>query len=331
LGGDVRFLDEILNKTGMPLPPGLTVITADEVARYLYEQMPERLSLHDDFPNIAPPFQFMAVECLLKGESRDGRGGRLMCKIDTRRIVWLSQNIEIRPGDNAAGAVAAYIKMLLLHRTCFDGERGIINTLRTVEQARPRWVCSVLVFDESCFDREPLGTGSPAGALVCVMPDGKILIDSDQRPIIIITTHPALKGTAIESEAGSFFYPYFLTLSFMHCKNIELHDVPNENSFVRRFTKWHGRPPVQYKELNIQPMQKVIRTAASEHKTDIRQAMHICRGHFKDYRQRGLFGKLKDVFWWDQSLRGSESEGVINKSYKVNLEKKKQEETGRDE
>jgi hypothetical protein len=64
-------------------------------------------------------------------------------------------------------------------------------------------------------------------------------------------------------------------------------------------------------------MRKVIRRTAEEHKVEMHQALHICRGHFKDYRQHGLFGKLKAIFWWDQALRGSEGDGVIQKTYKV--------------
>ena len=50
----------------------------------------------------------------------------------------------------------------------------------------------------------------------------------------------------------------------------------------------------------------------------LKQALHICRGHFKDYRDgRGLFGKHKGLYWWEQNVRGSIEQGVHIKDYRV--------------
>jgi hypothetical protein len=313
----MRFLDDLIAK-GIHIPPGTVVITADAVAKYLFEEMPEELSIHDDFPNIAPPFETIAVECLLRGQSRDGRSGRVLMKeIPARRMVWISQNIEVVPGMSAATVVASYIAMLVARQTHCENAQDLVTFLDDIERSQVRWVSAVHAFDEGGFDRHPFGRSAAACVLACITPEGSVLIDRNGRPVTIQTVHPAFAGTAMITEAMSYFYPYFLTLSFMHCKNVELRDIPNDQGFERRFTKWHGRPPVQYKDLNITPMQKVIRSAATEHKTGMHQALHICRGHFKDYRQRGLFGKIKGIFWWDQNLRGQESEGAIHKTYRV--------------
>ena len=46
--------------------------------------------------------------------------------------------------------------------------------------------------------------------------------------------------------------------------------------------------------------------------------MHICRGHFKDFREgTGLFGKLKGMYWWNQQLRGAPEFGVCDKDYQI--------------
>ena len=51
---------------------------------------------------------------------------------------------------------------------------------------------------------------------------------------------------------------------------------------------------------------------------DIGQSpLHICRGHFKDYRESGLFGKVKGIFWWDQYVRGDLENGAVVKDYNV--------------
>jgi hypothetical protein len=49
----------------------------------------------------------------------------------------------------------------------------------------------------------------------------------------------------------------------------------------------------------------------------MKQALHICRGHFKDYRQSGLFGRHKGVFWWDMAARGSAEQGIVDKDYRI--------------
>jgi hypothetical protein len=284
----VRFLDELINK-GITLPPGTITVTADAVAKHLYEMMPKQLSLLDDFPNIAPPFEFMAVECLLPGDTN----------IPKHRVVWLSQNIEIGPDEDV-------VKLLRV------GGMHERPALSVIERNPPRWISNIVAFDESCFGRASFGP--LASALVCIRPAGGIMTYDNEKLAGVLTVH----SDVMNAQQGMvFFYVYFMTLSFMNCKNVELHDVPNDPSFVRRFTKWNKRPPVQYKELNIVPMQKVIRRTAEEHKTGIHQAMHLCRGHFKDYRQRGLFGKYKGMFWWEQHVRGSENEGIIHKSYNV--------------
>jgi hypothetical protein len=311
----MRFLDELVRK-GINLPPQSVVITADEVARYLYEQMPEVLGL-DDFPNIAPPFEFIAMECLLTGVTRDGRGGRIVGTMPTRRSAWISQNIEVKPGSDPLPLLDSYLAAQERVGNKFTS-REREDVVRSVRQHPPRWLCSIAVFDEAFFDKPLCGRNPLVSMLQCVRPDGSAVPHATEgHPMGVFTMNPSLPDVPGMEHPLPFFYPYFLALSFMHCKNVELQDVPSDPSFVRRFTKWNKRPPVQYKELIIAPMQKVLRGVAEEHATGMHQAMHICRGHFKDYRERGLFGKFKGIFWWDQTIRGSEGEGVIHKSYKV--------------
>lgn len=311
----MRFLDEVISKRKLPVPPGMVVIKADEVARYMFEEMPEVLDATKDFPNVAPPFPAMAVESLLRGVSRDGRGGKVLAAVVPRRVVWLSQSVETKDSAIAEAAVRSYLSMLKRNESPLDGDET--KFIAQIASRPPRWISSIVTFDELLFDREPLGTTATAMTMLCIGPDGSIQFDDHGRVMSVSSIHPAFQEAGILQEAMTFFYPFFLTLSFMHCKNVELKDIPNPPSFERRFVKWNGRPPIRYKELDILPMRKVLRSAAEAHHTGIHQAMHICRGHFKDYRQRGLFGKFKDIFWWDQMVRGSETQGVIHKTYNV--------------
>ena len=73
-----------------------------------------------------------------------------------------------------------------------------------------------------------------------------------------------------------------------------------------------------FKTLEIEPMKRILRTEGQSEKTGLRQALHICRGHFKDYSKGGgLFGKYKGLYWWESQVRGSVSEGTIVKDYSV--------------
>jgi hypothetical protein len=65
-------------------------------------------------------------------------------------------------------------------------------------------------------------------------------------------------------------------------------------------------------------MKKVLETEGDIQHNGIAKALHICRGHFKDYRNSaGLFGKYKGLYWWDMHTRGTEKAGVVIKDYRV--------------
>ena len=110
--------------------------------------------------------------------------------------------------------------------------------------------------------------------------------------------------------------PFALTLSFMHCKNVEMerHDPPPLSRILER----RGiKPRVRYHTLVIEPMKQVLRREGQSESTGFKRALHICRGHFKDYSKHGLFGKYKGMYWWESHARGSADEGVVIKDYAV--------------
>lgn len=77
---------------------------------------------------------------------------------------------------------------------------------------------------------------------------------------------------------------------------------------------------VKFRVLQIEPMNEYLRRRQSPKKAPLNAtALHIRRGHFKDYRQgAGLFGKVKGLFWWDMSAAGGMHAGVVIKEYAVN-------------
>jgi hypothetical protein len=115
-----------------------------------------------------------------------------------------------------------------------------------------------------------------------------------------------------------FLQPFWLAISLMHCKNV----TATRESIAPKLAKAaqaRRRPRFSYSVLDIKPMTRVLEVEGGiDSGVGLRQALHICRGHFKDCRDgRGLFGKHKGLYWWEQNLRGSIEQGVHDKDYRV--------------
>lgn len=110
--------------------------------------------------------------------------------------------------------------------------------------------------------------------------------------------------------------------ALMNCKNVELVDNAPPPKLSKKHEKRHGEPLVVYKTIKVS-------SATLKHYTDNLEALpkmgdanfplHIMRGHFKDYRDgKGLFGRYKGVYWWDNHVRGDADNGIVIKDYEVN-------------
>jgi len=111
------------------------------------------------------------------------------------------------------------------------------------------------------------------------------------------------------------------TLCFLHCKNVELKKiVPSEKQQQKRM-KEGKHEFLTYHTLAIEPMKKILKSEGNIHSEGIKKALHICRGHFKDFSKgSGLFGKYKGLYWWEQSLRGTQPR-IVLKDYKIETPK----------
>ena len=110
----------------------------------------------------------------------------------------------------------------------------------------------------------------------------------------------------------------WLALSFMHCKNIQIIKSPPITDALRRARERRGKPPLfRHHTLVIDPSKPVTRGQATGNAGSGGTALHICRGHFKDYGERGLFGKYTGTYWWPMHARGSAAHGTVDKDYEV--------------
>lgn len=130
-----------------------------------------------------------------------------------------------------------------------------------------------------------------------------------------------LKGSeswdALMEGVFTMLLPFWYAFGFMHCKNVTL-DAPAVSRQVRRQSERRGTPLLDFRVINIEPMKRVLREEGGLGEAGPGRALHICRGHFKDYRDGpGLFGKHKGVYWWEGQLRSSLRRGPGDADYRV--------------
>jgi hypothetical protein len=113
-----------------------------------------------------------------------------------------------------------------------------------------------------------------------------------------------------------------MTLGLLNCRNTVLVDrspKPPRKSKPKKAAKPKYRLRVH--TLEVKPIRKKYRGEAPESDEEAprrRHSLHICRGHFKDFRDGpGLFGKYRGVYWWDAQQRGTKSVGIVEKDYDV--------------
>lgn len=110
-------------------------------------------------------------------------------------------------------------------------------------------------------------------------------------------------------------------ISLFHCRNVSAVDVRPPTALNRtRLRK--GKPALlTHKVLDVRPMRQSSGQNPSHQPSQTTGpgvALHIARGHFKDYRKgKGLFGRTPGLFWWDAGERGSADLGTIEKTYQV--------------
>lgn len=80
---------------------------------------------------------------------------------------------------------------------------------------------------------------------------------------------------------------------------------------MRRAAERSGLPLVSWHELVVHGGSNALRSTIGIGEP---LALHWVRGHFKDYRETGLFGRAKGVYWWSPHLAGK-ADRVVLKDY----------------
>lgn len=299
-------------RAALPELPIVPVIFAENVSTFYREAIgPVFQPKHA--PNVAPVFQRMFIEFPVNiGMSN---GGELSKHIRSIGVYWLSKEVprdgswrdtftdllsELRPGEEGS------MSSLHAHDDGMDGVRWLSG-------------CRLIAHRQNIAHRQKDETAIAFlrdSALIGVLPDGRL------SPTMITNIDAGIPEVEEEVHTCVDLLRYAvqvsaLTLSFMHCSNINT----IECSPGRANAQWvqSGGPPLRkYYVLQIAPMRAVLEKSQLA-SLGLPAALHICRGHFKDFSIHPLFGKYKGLFWWDAHLRGSASRGIIEKDYQVEL------------
>jgi hypothetical protein len=112
-----------------------------------------------------------------------------------------------------------------------------------------------------------------------------------------------------------------LSLARMNCRNVSLRPTTSSKQQGKRESASTSKPPTTvWHEIVINSLPKSKgtsnRRAWGSDESIIR--LHRVRGHFEDYtRGKGLFGRIKGVFWMPDHEQGSKAAGEVISSYRL--------------
>jgi hypothetical protein len=276
----VERVHDILRDQALP------VLLIDNVADYYYASDQEYWDLRKDFPNLAPPYP--AFWC----ESKMAR------KIHSKEC-----------GDTDMAAFIPHGRIgALIHgldpKGCV-GEGIPENT---------KWILWCELFIDY-GERDATVTGPHGSMFMCVDAEGAIIGTPWTQSLA------SDKDTAYVRAYHTFLHPAYLAMSFLHCKNVTVVDQAVPKPLAKKYAARHGVQPTRYKTLVIEPLKKILKHEGGAHEhRNIQKALHICRGHFRDYREgRGLFGKYHQLVWTPSIVRGSKGKEAPPREIEVKL------------
>jgi hypothetical protein len=271
------------------------IFQIDNVARYYYEtQCRETWDMYKDFPNLAPPFPAFWMEY---------RPPKFMLELED-------------PNSNDITGP----KVLRSTANVNLGRTGILCIGSDFEETRmnPSFPMPMKELVTYVFVERP-------GEECVVGGNGVFSFKLDEMGSVMRFTPGWYSGQGDSQRRDGMTLmaiPAWLSICFLHCKNVAVQTTTPHSKLNKYYKRRHNRSMSVYKTLEIEPMRKVLSHQGSAASDGIAKAMHICRGHFKDYRKVGL-GKnhVKGMWWWDSHVRGSAEAGSVEKVYSVDVPK----------
>lgn len=271
---------EILRQPEMP------VLVIDNVSEYYYTGTDQEYwDLLKDFPNLAPPYKMFWAEHRMARKIHSAEEG------DT--------DVSSMIGPNAR--IGVFVCAL-------DPSECEAIDVPDNFRDRGRWYlwCELFInYDHGAADRNIIATGPHGSIFLCIDEHGALL----EKPWMQSYLPSNADGTVHEAMKGymTWLHPTFLAMSFLHCKNVRVEEHSMDKPLAKKFrAKYNNTEPVKWKTLVIEPLKQILRQEGKSHEVGLAKAMHICRGHFKDYREgKGLFGKYHGQYYVPAVVRGT--------------------------
>lgn len=282
------------------------ILRCQNISDYYFEGTDqENWNLQKDFPNCAPPWKMFWCEWNgpKKITSREGNSnfvppykfGALVRGMDLSEFL-LEYTDKLPKGEST--------KSFLIGST------------------KAKWVLEISMFESEYFPNALKMGPYLMTTVLLVGEDGKVLDLPDIGGCnnAVFSMLPYVDGaehirnicdTGIRNVV-------LLSLCFIHCKNVHKIDNVMGPKLIKRRKKDNKIPINRYYTLDIKSFRKTADGDSENKGEGIKKSLHICRGHFKDFTKKGLFGKYKGVFWWDMQVKGSADVGTVRKDYSIN-------------
>lgn len=265
----------------------LPVVLIDNVAEYYYRGSDQEYwSFDRDFPNLAPPFERFWCEHRMPHTLHSSDKGTTECALIGK--------------DARMGVLVTALD------PAKQGGEGI--------PPEAKWLLWMNLFIDYGFRHGDRAQGPHGAIFLAVDADGRLL------GVPSMQSYAAPSDEAVVKALFTWLHPTALAISFLHCKNVKIEDNEVDKPLAKKYYQKHGQQPAKYKTLVIEPLKQILRREGHSDTHGLAKAMHICRGHFRDYREgRGLFGKYKQLVWTPMTVRGTKGKGAPVREIEVKV------------
>lgn len=327
-----KYHDAIRAKVRAPFTD-LVPVNITEAARFFYEvSEQEQWSIEKDFPIANPPFPLMWME-YKQPATINSNGKIIQAPPFLDGIGCLAITLDVPESDWGTVVEQRILEKLALYSVRSPADRldpEVEERVRAMVEAKVqvRWIAIFRIF---AFSRRWSGnymgseinergnTMLPSGVFYAyIQPNGVML---EKHILTTIEGRPGMSWEEAQENlirpSNSVLYPFLFATSLMHAKNVSLVDAQPVSPKVAKKRRKEGKPVIQFKELEVRSMRRQVQSEG-EGGDGARRAMHLVRGHWKDFRNGpGLFGRHKNLYWWDMHVAGAKDAGEVVKEYKV--------------
>lgn len=261
-----------------------TFVKADDVAQWYATGTEKEMWKDSDFPNVAPPFERLWIEWHFP-------------------TTFNSEGTVVNYPD-AAGVDAACLMAYFPFDEAVHVVKSEDQSVKLWAKSPPstaKWVCFASIYVRQHRDVQD------AGSMY-------FWIDAAGKKLHSVVTKTKDNSDASVNAVQVLMHVPLLSVSFMHCKNVRLVSASSNRKKPKpNANKEHC---IRFKTLEIDPMKRILATQGRSAETGIQHALHICRGHFRNYEEgKGLFGKYHGTYWVPSHEKGNPDLGAVVKDY----------------